>query len=238
MNWLSFEQRQEIAQKASAHNDEERCGFVLLNGQVVEVENQAEDKVANFRISPHDYARWEESVGIKGVWHSHLELDGFSQLDQQVLSRDILPWAVYCLRTGTFHQCEPEAAAPLIGRPFVFGVYDCYSLITDKLKELGVELPAWPRGEWGEWNTPGFFPFDQQADGVGRPVTNGIYQEGDILLMNLGDYAGHSDHVGVFVDHQRFLHHPAEHLSRIDRFGSWWERRTRLVLRPAALWKS
>lgn len=238
MNWLSPEQKDKIAKFSAAKSEQECCGFVLWNGEVVEATNQAEDKAEQFRIAPLDYAKWDEEVGIKGVWHSHIELDGFSPLDQQVLSKDILPWAVYCLRTGQFHQCEPEAAAPLLGRPFVFGVYDCYSLVSDKLKQLGVELPIWPRGEWGEWNTPGFFPFDQQADGVGSPVTNRSYQEGDILLMNLGDYGGHSDHVGVFVDHHRFLHHPAGHVSRVDRFGSWWERRTRLVLRPTALWKS
>ena len=238
MKWLSTEQQQQIARLSSANNQEERCGFVLLNGKVVEVQNQAANTQTHFQISPQDYVRWEESAGIKGVWHSHLDLDGFSPLDQQVLSQDILPWAVYCLRTGKFHQCDPETKAPLLGRPFVFGIYDCYSLITDKLAELGVELPIWPRGEWGEWNTPGFMPFDQQAEAVGRPVFNGCYQEGDILLMNLGDHEGHSDHVGVFIDGRRFLHHPVDHVSRIDRFGSWWKRRTRLVLRPSALWKS
>lgn len=235
MNWLTERQRVEIQRFACASPDRETCGFVLSDGAVVDVLNVAEDPVERFEISPQDYLH-ADMLGIKGVWHSHLTLDAFSPLDQQVMASDDLPWAVYCLKTDRFHQCDPSAVAPLIGRPFCFGIYDCYSLITDKLAELGVELPAWPRGQYGEWNQPGFFPFDEQAESVGEPVFDKRYQEGDILLMNLGDYSGHSDHVGVFVDETHFLHHPAARESRIDRFGSWWERKTRLVLRPAALW--
>jgi len=237
MNWLTPEQEQQIRQKAAATYLREICGFVLENGEVVEVINRSDNPVEKFEISPADYAIYE-ARGIKGVWHTHLELDSFSPTDQMVMASDTLPWAVYCLRTDRFHQCDPTATAPLLGRPFCFGVYDCYSLVSDKLAELGVTLPEWPRGEYGEWNTPAFSPFDTQANAVGRRVTDGIYSEGDILLMNLGDHQGHTDHVGVFMSDRTFLHHPADKQSRIDTYGSWWKRKTRLVLRPYPLWKS
>ena len=237
MNWLTIEQKRQVQQAAAAQPEREVCGFVLDNGLVVEVPNRAKDPALEFEISPSDYAHWDE-VGIKGVWHSHLELDAFSPLDQQVMAADTLPWAVYCLKTGNFTQADPEGLAPLEGRPFCFGVYDCYSLVSDKLGEMGVQLPAWPRGRWGEWNTPEFQPFDEQWQHVGKPVTNGVYQAGDILLMNLGDHKGHTDHVGVFVDHRRFLHHPAEKLSRLQTFGKHWERYLNLVVRPHQLWIS
>ena len=237
MNWLTCEQQAVIKRLAAQAPEQELCGFVLENGSVVQCQNIALDPVNQFEIAPHDYAKWDEQ-GIAGVWHTHLELDAFSPLDQQVLASDQLPWAVYCLRTDRFHQVDPLGIAPLLGRPFCFGVYDCYSLITDKLSEMGVQLPEWPRGRYGEWNTPLFNPFDAQASNVGRQVTNGVYAEGDILLMNLGDHAGHTDHVGVFVTEKTFLHHPSERQSRIDVYGSWWKRKTRLVLRPYALWKS
>ena len=237
MNWLTPDQKRQIQVLASAKPEEETCGFVLADGSVVDVPNQAKNPTTNFEISPGDYVR-AEICGIKGVWHSHLVFDGFSPLDQQVLAADDLPWAVYCLKSAKFHQCDPNGIAPLLGRPFCFGVYDCYSLVTDKLAELGVQLPAWPRGLYGEWNTKDFRPFDVQAENVGSPVTDGCYKEGDILLMNLGDHPGHTDHVGVFINHNQFLHHPAERESRIDRFGSWWKRKTRLVVRPDPLWSS
>lgn len=237
MNWLTVEQKRQIQLMASARPDLEACGFVLDNGMVVEVPNMAADPAKEFEISPRDYAHWDE-VGVRGIWHSHRELDAFSPLDQQVMAQDTLPWAVYCLRTGTFIQADPLGIAPLEGRPFCFGVYDCYSLVSDKLAELGVQLPAWPRGRWGEWNTPEFQPFDEQWQHVGKPVTDGCYRAGDILLLNLGDHKGHTDHVGVFVDHRRFLHHPAEKLSRLQTFGRHWEQHLNLVVRPHQLWIS
>lgn len=237
MHWLTAQQKKEISGLASASPERETCGFILANGAVVEVANVARDPANQFEISPADYAA-NDALGIAGVWHTHLTLEAFSPLDQQVLLADPMPWAIYCLATGTFIQCEPGAPAPLIGRPFVYGIYDCYSLSSDFLAGLGVTMPPWPRGRYGEWNQPGFLPFDDQASAIGAPVLGGDYQRGDILLFNLGDHAGHTDHIGVFIDHQRFLHHPADRTSRIDRFGSWWDRRLRLVVRPRALCQS
>lgn len=234
MEWLSAEQGAAIRRLASAHPERETCGFVLVDGAVVEVANVARDPVNQFEISPADYAACD-TLGIAGCWHSHLHLPAFSPVDQQVLLADPMPWAIYCLATAEFVECNPNATAPLLGRPFVYGVYDCYSLVSDMLRDLAVVLPPWPRGCYGEWNQPGFLPFDQQAAAIGRPVPPGQQQRGDILLLNLGDHAGHTDHVGVFLDHQRFLHHPAERRSRVDRFGAWWERRLRLIVRPQEL---
>lgn len=236
MNWLSLYQRSKIQQFACRNPDEETCGFVLTDGTVVEVANTANNRVAEFEISPHDYAKYDGSIA--GIWHSHLELAGFSQLDQRVLMADTLPWAVFCLADNSFHECSFEGTAPLEGRPFVFGHWDCYSLVSDKLAELGVTLPSWPRGPWGEWNTPGFRPFDDAWPEVGKPVTDGHYREGDILLMNLGDHPGHTDHVGVFINSKQFLHHPANHLSRIQTFGEYWSRRLNWVIRPMPLWSN
>ena len=236
MHWLTSEQKLQIRQLAASTHTEETCGFVLSDGAVIQAPNIADDRINEFAISPLFYAEHDEHV--KGVWHSHLELAGFSPLDQQVMSTDVLPWAVYCLRDDSWHECDPTQPAPLEGRPFVFGHYDCYSLITDALAELGVVLPPWKRGSWGEWNTPGFRPFDVEWSKYGKLVTDGRYQEGDILLLNLGDHAGHTDHVGLMVGAKRFLHHPSGGVSRLQTFGSYWERRLNCVVRPFSLWKS
>ena len=236
MNWLSDNEKQAIRQFASQEYTEETCGFVLHDGQVLQVPNGADDRVNEFSISPELFAEHEEH--IKGIWHTHLELAGFSQLDQQVISADVLPWAVYCLRNDSWHECDPTTVAPFQGRPFVFGCYDCYSLVSDKLATMGVTLPDWKRGRWGEWNTPQFNPFDLEWKNYGKPVMNRRYQAGDILLMTLGDYPGHSDHVGVMTDHKHFLHHPSNGISRSATLGSYYERRLNWVVRPFSLCKS
>ncbi len=236
MNWLTNQQRTDIRDLAVDRLDEETCGFVLTDGSVVRVANEASDKRNEFVIGAASYAKYDEDIA--GVWHSHLELAGFSQLDQQVLSADVLPWAVYCLSDDSFYECDPTTVAPFEGRPFVFGVYDCYSLITDYLRDKKVELPSWPRGAWGEWNTPAFSPFDDEWKNFGKPVKAGPYQAGDMLLLNLGDYPSHTDHVGVFINANQFLHHPSQGVSRLQTFGGYWKRRLNWVIRPHSLWNS
>ena len=236
MNWLTPDTRRQIRRLAVSAPEQETCGFVLSTGEVVIVPNNAQDPSNEFLISEWDYMRFDND--IVGVWHSHLELAGFSELDQQVMSADTLPWAVYCLRDDSFHQCDPTTEAPLEGRPFVFGTYDCYSLVSDYLKSFKVQLPPWPRGRWGEWNTPSFHPFDDEWSRVGKPVPDGVYKAGDILLLNIGDYPGHTDHVGVFVNARQFLHHPSQSVSRLQTFGGYWKRRLNWVIRPHELWSS
>ena len=239
MFWLTRDQKAEIKRLALASPDRETCGFVLTDGTVLQVPNTADDPVNEFAIDPSVYAEHDQRIG--GIWHSHLKLAGFSPLDQQVLATDNTPWAVYCMADDTWHECDPEmrAFAPLIGRPFVYGVYDCYSLVQDFLaKKRRIKLPDWERRQWGEWNTAGFDPFDREWKNYGKPVTTKNYRAGDILLLNLGDHSGHTDHVGVFQNDKSFLHHPSGAVSRAQTFGGYWERRLNWVIRPFAKWSN
>ena len=161
MNWLSADQQLQIQRLACAQHNQETCGFVLTDGTVIKVANVAADPINEFAISSATYLKHEHQ--LKGVWHSHLTLAGFSPLDQQVMGQDTVPWAVYCLSNDSWHQCDPTTVAPFEGRPFAFGHYDCYSLISDYLRDLGVNLPQWERGKWGEWDNALFTPFDDNA---------------------------------------------------------------------------
>jgi len=236
MEWLADCTKSQIQIFACETPEEEACGFVLRDNTAVRVRNIAKDPVSQFAIDPKDYASYDED--ILGVWHTHLEFPGFSQLDQQVIATDELPWVVYCLANDSWHQCDPRNKAPFEGRPFVFGVYDCYSLVSDYLETLEVKLPPWPRGNWGEWNTPLFTPFDEECPKQGKIVKVGMQQAGDMMLMNLGDFPCHTDHLGVFVSSKQFLHHPAESPSRLQTFGGYWQRRLNWIIRPHKLWKN
>lgn len=236
MALLSEGQKHVIRTMAAQNPDTESCGFIMEDGGLIMLPNIAHDQAGEFAIDPRDYAKWEP-LGIAGVWHSHIELDGFSPLDQTVMRSDSLPWAIYCLRTDKFHECDPNWTAPYVGRPFVYGIFDCYSLVSDYLAhEHQVHLPLWDRGEYGEWNQPGFNPFDEEWAGIGKRVPSySPLQDGDILLMNLGDHRGHTDHIGVINEDLRLLHHLAEKESRVDVMGGAWQRALRLAVRPNEL---
>ena len=78
MNWLTPDQRAAIQKFALAELERETCGFVLSNGEVIQLRNTAADPVNEFAIAPADYIKYE--ADIRGVWHSHLTLAGFSPL--------------------------------------------------------------------------------------------------------------------------------------------------------------
>lgn len=239
MNWLTVEQKQQIKQLAADNPHEESCGFVLENGDVIAVKNIHTEKEFNFKIDGNDYLKWDKE-GIKGIWHSHTIDSDFSPTDQMVMRCDTLPWAVYCISKNTFTEADLSKPAPLLGRPFIYGVWDCYSLTTDFVKEAGVILPPWKRGPYGEWEQPGFFEFDNNWDKYNTiDVTKKKYQKYDIVLMNLGSIKGHTDHIGVFMDEGRtLLHHPYNGLSRKNRWSQWLATRTNLVVRPRKLCSS
>ncbi len=228
MNWLSEDQKRQIKQLAAQTPEQEACGFVLPDGSVVAVKNSSPNPAEQFRIEANIVAQHADAVGC---WHSHLVLDGFSVLDQIGIAADgAMPWAVYTLATDRFCECDPLAQAPYVGRPYVWGVWDCYSLVADWLaREQQIVLPEWERGQWGEWNTPGFRPFDEEWPKFCKRVSDPM--PGDILLFNVGDHAGHTDHVGVMVGTRDFLHHPANKQSRQSRLGGHWLRRLNCAVR-------
>lgn len=237
MNWLTIDQQNAIRRLACATPEAETCGFVLVSGDVIQVPNAAKDPKNFFSIAPEDYSAYEE-LGIAGVWHSHLSEPDFSPTDQNVLRADTLPWAVFCLATDTFCQVDPEGVAPLLGRPFVYGIYDCYSLVCDYLSELGVVMPAWIRGPWGEWDTADFVSFDMEAYNQGVEVTNESYKAGDLIFFNLGQFKNHIDHIAVFNSSTTFIHHLAQKKSRVDRFSSYWKEHVKCIIRPHQLWSA
>ena len=52
MHWLTSTQKKTIRRMAADSHTEETCGFVLHDGQVLQVPNGADDRVNEFSISP------------------------------------------------------------------------------------------------------------------------------------------------------------------------------------------
>ena len=52
---------------------EERCGLILKDGSIVEIENVAEDKVNSYRMNPVGVLPFVDDLA--GTWHTHPEGD-------------------------------------------------------------------------------------------------------------------------------------------------------------------
>ena len=228
MNWLTAEQQSAIRKYATEMRTAEVCGVVLNDGSVVKLDNKADDPVNHFKIDPVELAAYDDK--IVGVWHSHLELDGFSPHDQAQINAGDWCWAVYVLPKDRFWEVDLTAEAPIVGRPYCWGVYDCASIVEDWYRKADVPWPAYERGAYGEWDAPGFDAFDRLWPEVGIEVSMESRAKDDMVQMSVS--GNHTDHIGVLITPDRLLHHPAERLSMVSVYGEQWKRQTVPIVRP------
>lgn len=241
-----------VMRHALAEYPREACGLVVrVNGRrrYVRCRNLARDPSEHFRIDPEDYAAAEDLGEVVAVVHSHPDAPARpSPADRLGCESSGLPWVILSVRAEDGPPAAVEWAelqpsgwrAPLIGRGFVHGVFDCYALVRDYYRrELGIELPDYEReDEW--WNKGQDLYAELYAAAGFVPVATP--REGDLIVMQ--HLAPVMNHGGVYLESGRLAsepdHYPApgsilHHLygqdSRRDPYGGYWADCTRLILR-------
>lgn len=184
-----------------------------------------------FSIHPEDYLACEER-GIVGIVHSHLGASAQpSMADLAGCEKTGLPWFIVALENGSYHQFGPtNYKPPLIGRPFMHNVFDCFSLARDYYATQGIDVMDFDRED--EWWEKGFALLtpDNFLKAGFRVVTDGSIQEGDGIIMQ----NGHSDipnHVGVYLGNNMMLHHSGNSLSCRTPYGGYWIKTTNFIVR-------
>jgi proteasome lid subunit RPN8/RPN11 len=224
--------KENIAIWARANPGQETCGFVLTGGAVIAVENVAQHPEKEFEIKAEVYARYGED--ITAIWHSHPEGEFvFSPADVQGCKASGLPWVLFHCPTQGFKVADPTGTAPYLGRDWVYGLNDCFGLVTDWLrKEMGFDFPDVDR--YHDKPEPSLkileaFPPLMESCGLKR-VTDGV-QFGDVLFMQINSPV--PNHCAVMVDpsKNRILHHLIDRYSSTDYYGSYWRNVTDSVWR-------
>ena len=175
-----------------------------------------------FILDPEDYVKAEEAGQIVGIVHSHPITPAVaSEADKLSCEKSGLPWYIVNPKTETWGICKPCGyKAPLLGRPWVWGVTDCWSLVRDYYKqERGIELKDYERTI-----TPEEFMkdplFESYAWRTGfrelRPDEK--LQTGDVLLMSILDST--LNHVAIFLGDE-VLHHLTDRLSCREPYSPW-----------------
>lgn len=199
---------------------EEACG-VVVDGQFIPCDNIAQNKVLNFEIDAEVFILHD----VEAVVHSHPDDEPFlSPHDRHSQVASGLPWLLV-----TQGKLKKFPYMPLLrGREFLYGVYDCGTLIADAFALCGISIRYFKRDAI---NTD-----EQQnklADSLpkcGFETVNGLanLQAGDVLLTSHGK---NGNHLMLYLGNEQVIHHVYNRLSCVEFFGQ------KMQARVCSVWR-
>lgn len=217
---------------------EEACALIVDN-TVIPVPNSADDKAHNFKIRVQDF--WQYHDKIQGVLHSHCyDINTGYVIDPRTPGTvDMIGqqnsgvwWGI----TAT----EGEGVTPILwfgkdrgepyeGRTFIHNVADCYELVRDYYRrEYNHEMGNYCR-QWDWFTTLNFFDDNFEKEGFYEVSIDEI-QPGDLIYF--GIRSDKTNHIGVYVGDDKFLHHLTNRLSEKDTLARWRRQIIRVIRRP------
>ena len=220
MNW-----KETALLHAKDQDPKESCGLLLnIKGKekYYPCNNLSMTQHQCFIIDPIDYVKADNLGEIIAIVHSHpITPPTPSQADRISCEHSNLPWYIVNPKTEQWADLKPEGYKPeLCGRPWVWGITDCWSLVRDWYKEeKNIELVDYERSM-----TPEEFLenplFEKYAKNTGfRELANDeALKKGDVLLMSILHPT--LNHVAIFLG-DMVLHHLADRLSCKEPYSEW-----------------
>jgi cell wall-associated NlpC family hydrolase len=225
----------DIVRAAQAHAmrefPKEACGLVTKSKGYVPCENVHPDPINYFMMNPSD---WIENPDTVGLLHSHTNgnyAPGADDMESQIATG--CAWGIIVATADSastplwWGGDTPQA--PLLGRQFIHGIYDCYALIRDWYQqERGVTLKDYPRDNmW--WEKPGEALYNnfQDAGFYQIPTDPTGIAVGDVFIMKVRSAV--ENHGGLYVGNGLILHHVGGHLSLTSPASQWMRLVTRWV---------
>ena len=231
---LSERLKAEILAHAKAEDPRECCGLIAVvkgRRRYIPCANIAATPDEHFILDPADYAAAEDQGEIVAVVHSHPTTQPTpSPADRLSCNATGLPWFIVNPKIDAWGGCEPEHfELPYVGREFVFGVVDCYTLVRDwYAREWGLELADFSRRDQF-WERGENLYVDNYASQGFRRIDFSELAYGDLLLMQLGSFL--PNHAAIYLGDQQILHHIQGRLSSRDVLGGYYVKNTAMVLR-------
>lgn len=111
--------------------------------------------------------------------------------------------------------------SPYLGRQFVHGIDDCYTLFRDfYAREFGIELTNYARPDnW--WNEGGNLYMDNfKKEGFYIVDETEEKKFGDVFLIAF--CAKVACHAAVYIGDNKILHHVTNRLSSVDKYSGCW----------------
>ena len=195
----------------------ECCGLIVKDKYVPLKNVHPINQKSNFKINKGIYFKALLTHGIQAVIHSHVNHSHLSSTDMIQQKAQGIPWGVAFIdhngrRNGIHFWGEGVEKPDLIGRIFVHGLYDCYSLICDWYEKnfKKIQLPFVPR-DYGWWGLEDLVNKHFKESGFIEIDKDSTLQPGDILFFKMEyDYLSHAM---IYVGEDKLMHHPLKSLS-------------------------
>ena len=231
---LSTSLQAQILEHAKAESPSECCGLLaVVKGRLkyFECENLAYDPEITFLLNPNDYMRIEDKGEIVGVVHSHPNSHpNPSEADKVACEESGVPWHIVSPHLNSWGYCEPAGfVLPYVGRKFVFGVVDCYSMCRDWYKrEWDLNLTNYLRkDQW--WDAGENLYVDNFANEGFKEIPIRELEKGDTILMQIKSPV--PNHAAIYLGNQQILQHLQGRLSSRDVYGGYYAINTVMALR-------
>lgn len=122
---------------------EEACGLIVINGNIdiISCENKSKFPKKSFYIDEKIVDNISKKHRIIGYYHSHIydNCDKLSWVDKSLAEVTKKISILYALKCDKIEVYYPNGwVAPLIGRDYVTGLFDSFSLVKDFYKELNI----------------------------------------------------------------------------------------------------
>ena len=241
--------KNEIKSHAEQDTSRECCGFIFKN-DIFRCNNRSEQPNTHFTISPFDYIKATKKGKIKGVYHSHVEeSQNFSTHDKQMSRGHNLPFVLYHLKTKNFLCYDPKKERVVdISKKFVLGKSDCYTLVKDHYKKLGITLAGSNTlGEnWIQKNpnlikalfqlnksNPNLPIIEKEWDKSSPQAINSLKKH-DVIVFEMIKGEGPC-HVGVYLGEGIMYHHPRNRFPTTEELNKTVQRKIYKIYRHQKL---
>lgn len=228
----------------------ECCGLII-GGDYQPCINIAPDTLNGFEIDPTILV----NADIQAIVHSHPDGEPMpSEPDRVQMALHGVPWVIASVNHGVVNirTHKPKAyTAPLVGREYVHGLQDCYSLVRDYYeRECGLTLSDYPRAVdwWEDENSPSLYVENFKTEGFVEVPLSDI-QKHDAIICRVGR-TYHPNHALVYLGDSGDLvsenappifgknlviHHPHGRNSVREIFGENWAKRVAMVVRHTSM---
>ena len=234
MSW-----KESFKKYAKKQAPDEACGLLaIIKGKETfwPCKNLAEGKFEFFILDPDDWAECEDTGEVLGVVHSHPKGPANpSDTDKAACEHLGFPYYIYSLEHDHWEELEPNGwkAPSLIGRKFIWGKYDCWSIISDwYLETKNIKLMDWKRPKTMKAHIQN--PEFEKALPIGgftKQSDHKNLQIGDVLLFQ--SVTGNLDHVAVYIGDMMILNHSIRSLSCRELFDLKYQQALKGVYRYA-----